>query len=187
MRLCVYSAVSNLRNEDWTLQCNKHGLKVKKPDSEENILNDLTYVKLKSRQDRSVENGGGWDGGTAGGAPGTFWNFLWWRCSTALFRSGLHRCRHLSQCMERRTEDQITLERRSQLGGKALVWWKREATFHTLQAPHEAGYAVDEHETSASFQVSKSRDVFPQACTACVFSTVYRVFTKSSPLGGSCN
>lgn len=89
--------------------------------------------------------------------------------------------------MERRTEDQITLERRSQLGGKALVWWKREATFHTLQAPHEAGYAVDEHETSASFQVSKSRDVFPQACTACVFSTVYRVFTKSSPLGGSCN
>lgn len=78
--------------------------------------------------------------------------------------------------MERRTEDQITLERRSQLGGKALVWWKREATFHTLQAPHEAGYAVDEHETSASFQVSKSRDVFPQACTACVFSTVYRVF-----------
>lgn len=72
MRPCVYSAVSNLRNEDRTLQCNKHGLKVKKPDSEENILNDLTYVKLKSRQDRSVENGGGWDGGTAGGAPGNF-------------------------------------------------------------------------------------------------------------------
>ena len=57
------------------------------------------------------------------------------------------------------------------------------------EVPHWAVDAVEKHiKRQPTFQaVSTSRDVFLHTYTAYVFSNVYRVFTKSSPLGGGCN
>lgn len=63
--------------------CNKHGLEVKKPDTDEKRLNDSIYVELKSKKKLtyrdSNENSGSWGKGRGGsgltekGRQGTLW------------------------------------------------------------------------------------------------------------------
>lgn len=48
MRLYVYRDASNLGNEVWILH--QTWVKVKKPDTDENRLNDSIYVELRSKQ-----------------------------------------------------------------------------------------------------------------------------------------
>lgn len=70
--------------------------------------------------------------------------------------------------------------------------WKREGEFPYSEISSLTVYAIEKHiKRQPIFQtVSKTRDFFFfffGTSTVYVFSNVYRVFTKSSPLGGSCN
>ena len=65
----------------------------------------------------------------------------------------------------------------------------RDREFPRNPSSHQAVYAVEKHvKCQPIFQtVSKSKDVCLGAPAAYVFSNVCRVFTASSPLGGSYN
>lgn len=65
----------------------------------------------------------------------------------------------------------------------------KEGVFPYSHKPFLAAYTTEKHmKCQLTFQTaSKPRDGFLHAHTVCVFSDVYRVFTKSRPLGDSRN
>lgn len=73
--------------------------------------------------------------------------------------------------------------------GKPVMSWERRGVFPYSNKSSPAANASEKPTRCQLIlqTASKARDSLPHAHAVCVFSNVYRVFTKSSPLGGSCN
>lgn len=144
----------------------------------------------KTNYRASNENSGGWGAGGVGRSgltekeqQGTLW---WWTCSTSLLACEWHRCGHLSKCMDR---DALQSSTPRKEGRPTSISWKREETRCSIHCKllTRLSMQLTNIKRQPIFQaVLKSRDIFLHACTAYVFSNVYRVFIKVV-LWGSCN